>query len=89
MALLIPIMQSEWMSEEGLAAELAPLLPGVDIRCAAAPEDATDIVMLACSPLAPGLARRLPNLALVQKLSAGFGTSLPTPTCGQRCALRG
>lgn len=79
MALLIDVQAPDWMTDEGLRDFLRPLLPGVDIRCAAEPGAAAEIVMLACVKLAPGLARTLPKLRLVQKLGAGVDAIVGDP----------
>lgn len=82
MALLIDIAMPEWCSDSAFAAELAPMLPGSDIRCMAAPGDLADITMLATVALRPGLAGRMPNLRLVQKLGAGVETMAGNPELG-------
>jgi len=82
MALLIDIAMPEWATDESVRDELAPLLPGADLRCMAEPGDLTDIVMLATVRLRPGLAERMPNLRLVQKLGAGVETIVGAPDLG-------
>lgn len=79
MALLIDSGMPEWMTDDALRDELAPLMPGVDIRLAEAPGDLAQITMLATASLRPGLAARLPNLALVQKLGVGVESMLADP----------
>ncbi len=82
MALLIDIQAPDWMADEGLRDFLRPLLPGVDIRCAGELGVAAEIDMLACVKLAPGLARALPGLRLVQKLGAGVDAIVGDPELG-------
>ncbi len=84
MALLIDVQAPDWMTDEALRDFLRPLLPGVDIRCAAAPGAAAEIDMLACVKLAPGLARELPRLRLVQKLGAGVDAIVGDPELDAR-----
>ena len=67
------------MTDEALRDFLRPLLPGGDIRCAAEPGAAAEIDMPACVKLAPGLARALPGLRLVQKLGAGVDAIVGDP----------
>ncbi len=82
MALLIDVQAPDWMSNEALGDFLRPLLPGVDIRCAPELGAASEIDMLACVKLAPGLARALPSLRLVQKLGAGVDAIVGDPELG-------
>jgi glyoxylate/hydroxypyruvate reductase A len=84
MALLIDVQAPDWMTDEALRDFLRPLLPGVDIRCAAELGAVAEIDMLACVKLAPGLARRLPSLRLVQKLGAGVDAIVGDPELGAR-----
>jgi glyoxylate/hydroxypyruvate reductase A len=79
MALLIDVQAPDWMTNEALRDSLRPLLPGVDIRCAPELGEASEIDMLACVKLAPGLARALPKLRLVQKLGAGVDAIVGDP----------
>jgi len=79
MALLIDVQAPDWMTDAALRDFLRPLLPGVDIRCAPDLGAASEIDMLACVRLAPGLARTLPNLRLVQKLGAGVDAIVGDP----------
>ena len=84
MALLIDIRQPDWMTEEALRDELAPLLPGVTIHCGpldAIPEDAPldDVRMIAVIGLHRGVVERLPALELVQKLGAGVDGIVSRP----------
>lgn len=94
MALLIDIRQPDWMKEDALKALLAPELPGVTIYAGepngaladTGPEDAEpaaaalpDVIMLAGVRLFPGMAARLPNLQLVQKLGAGVDAIVADP----------
>lgn len=84
LALLIDIRQPEWMSEEALRDELAPLLPGVTIHAGfsnslpASPMD--DVIMVAAITLHPGVVAALPNLELVQKLGAGVDGIVKDPS---------
>ena len=71
MTLLIDIRQPEWMSEEALRDEIAPLLPGVTIHAGIEDGDLSDVTMLATVRLFDGVAAQLPNLKVVQKLGAG------------------
>jgi glyoxylate/hydroxypyruvate reductase A len=82
MALLLDVQAPDWMTDEALRDFLRPLLPGVDIRCAPELGAASEIDMLACVKLAPGLARALPSLRLVQKLGAGVDAILGDPELG-------
>ncbi len=84
MAILIDEQAPDWMTDEALRDFLRPLLPGVDIRCAPEPGDAAEIDVLACVKLAPGLARTLPGLRLVQKLGAGVDAIVGDPELGPR-----
>lgn len=84
MALLIDVQAPEWMSNEELRDFLRPLLPGVDIRCAPELGEASQIEMLAGVKLAPGMARALPNLRLVQKLGAGVDGFVGDPDLAPR-----
>ena len=84
MALLIDVQAPDWMTDEGLRDFLRPLLPGVDIRCAPKIGAAAEIDMLVCAKLAPGLARALPDLRLVQKLGAGVDSIVGDPELGAR-----
>lgn len=79
MALMIDIGQPEWMSETALAALLAPALPGVEILAGDDGAVHREITMLATISLRPGLAERLPNLELVQKLGAGVDGIVKDP----------
>lgn len=80
MALLVDIDLPEWIQDEEFKAYLLESLPGADIRCYAEMGELEDIEMLACVALRPGLAARLPNLKLVQKLGAGVETIVGDPT---------
>lgn len=82
MALLIDIAMPEWATDESVRDQLAPLLPGADLRCMAEPGNLADVVMLATVMLRPGLATRLPRLRLVQKLGAGVETIVRAPELG-------
>ncbi len=84
MALLIDVQAPDWMTDEALRDFLRPLLPGVDIRCAPELGAASEIDMLACVKLAPGLARALPSLRLVQKLGAGVDAIVGDPELAPR-----
>ncbi len=79
-ALLIDSGQAHWIGDGELAAQIAPLLPGVDIRCADDPGDPADIAVLAVSRTRPGQFAAYPNLALVQKLGAGVETIVADPS---------
>jgi glyoxylate/hydroxypyruvate reductase A len=80
MALLVDIDLPEWIEDEEFRDYLLESLPGADIRCFAEMGELEDIEMLACVALRPGLAARLPNLKLVQKLGAGVETIVSDPT---------
>jgi glyoxylate/hydroxypyruvate reductase A len=91
MALQIDIRQPEWMREESLRDLLAPHLPGVPIHCGPPGDHAADIIMLATVKLHPGVAARLPNLKLVQKLGAGVDGIVRDPDLPARvrvCRLK-
>ena len=79
MTLLIETNIPEWMTNEALLSQLQPLMPDVEIRHAPNEGDRSDILMLACVKLPPGLARTLPNLQLVQKLGAGVEAIVGDP----------
>jgi glyoxylate/hydroxypyruvate reductase len=71
MSLLIDIRMPNWLSDAALCNQLTPLLPDVTIYTGPPDSVLADVTMLAASRMASGLAARLPNLALVQKLGAG------------------
>ena len=79
MALLIDVQQPDWMKDEDLRDELAPMLPGVSIYCGPPNGPMDDVVMLAVSKLAATTVPHLPNLQLVQKLGAGVETIVKNP----------
>ncbi|HSF94955.1 MAG TPA: glyoxylate/hydroxypyruvate reductase A [Thermohalobaculum sp.] len=79
MPMLIDIAMPEWKTDEAFRAELAPLLPGADLRCMDEPGDLSAVTMLATVGLRPGLATLLPALRLVQKLGAGVETMVHSP----------
>ena len=79
MALLIDIGWAEWMSDAQLAEILAPMLPGATVHIGDDGSVRDDVTMLAVSTLRPGIAGRLPNLQLVQKLGAGVETIVGDP----------
>ncbi len=83
MALLIDIRDPDWMSEEALRDILVPLLPGVTIHCSIGKETLPDVKVLAAVKLYPGVAGKLPNLQLVQKLGAGVETMVGDPDLPQ------
>lgn len=80
MALLLDIRQPEWMTEESLRDLLVPLMPDVPIYCGLDECPLDDVRMLAVVKLYPGVAGRLPNLSLVQKLGAGVESILSDPS---------
>jgi glyoxylate/hydroxypyruvate reductase A len=57
----------------------ASVLPGEDVRCTPDLEPVEDIEFLICDGLPPGLAARLPNLKIVQKLGAGVDAIINAP----------
>ena len=79
MALLLDIRQPEWMTEVALYDVLKPLMPETPIYCSLGDCPLEEIKMLAVSKLHPGVVKRLPNLALVQKLGAGVETIVGNP----------
>ncbi len=79
MALLINIGLPDWMSDEQLRDELAPLMPGVDIYCGIPDEVLEDVTVIAVADSVPDIWHKLPNLKLVQKLGAGVNLILEDP----------
>ena len=79
MAILIDIGLPDWMTDEALRDELAPLLRGVTIHCGRPRDPLPDVVMLATADLAENILPLLPKLALVQKLGAGVEAILRDP----------
>jgi glyoxylate/hydroxypyruvate reductase A len=80
--LLIDIAMPSWCTDEDFRTDLARLLPDADLRCMSDPGDPTGVTMLATVGLRAGLAGRLPNLRLVQKLGAGVETMARNPELG-------
>jgi len=78
-AMLIAVGQPDWITDEALRDDLAPLMPGADIRCSADFGNPADVAMLVVSRLGPGITRQLPNLRLVQKLGAGVEMIVKDP----------
>jgi glyoxylate/hydroxypyruvate reductase A len=76
MALLLDIKMPDWLTDEGLRAELLGQYPGIDIRTADNPGNLNEIEMLTVSNYLPGEARRYPNLKLIQKTGAGVNNIL-------------
>lgn len=87
MPLLIDIAMPSWSTDQAFREELAPLLPGADLRCMAEPGDLADITMLATVGLRKGLAGRMPKLRLVQKLGAGVETMAHNPELGPQVSV--
>ncbi len=79
MAIAITIDMNDWESPEWVRDQLAPALPGVDIRCWPDIDPGEDIEMLITDKLTPGVAERMPNLKLVQKLGAGAESMVRDP----------
>ena len=79
MAILIDIQDTDWMTNEALRDILAPMLPGVSIRCWPELGDVSEIKMLALNRLTADVLETLPNLRLVQKLGAGVETIVGHP----------
>lgn len=71
MAMLIDIRQPEWMTEQALRDEIAPLLPDVPILAGIDDGDLSEVTMLTAVKLFPGVAAKLPKLQVIQKLGAG------------------
>ena len=78
MKLLVDIQKQAWMTAEQFR-KAAPELDDHALRFYPQLGDPADIVMLAVDSLRPGLAARLPNLRLVQKLGAGVETIVGAP----------
>ena len=68
MAMLIDIRQPEWMTEQSLRDEIAPLLPDVPILAGLDDGDLSEVTMLTAVKLFPGVAAKLPKLQVIQKL---------------------
>ncbi len=79
MALLINIGLPDWMSDEQLQDELAPLLCGVEIYCGLPEQVLEDVTVVAVAERVPDIWHKLPNLKLVQKLGAGVDLILADP----------
>lgn len=69
----------DWLREEDLLDQLAPLLPRVPIHCGPPDGSLPDVTMLACTRLAPERLAQLPNLKVIQKLGAGVDTMVSNP----------
>lgn len=80
MTMLIDIRQPEWMTEQALRDEIAPLLPGVSILAGINDGDLSEVTMLTAVKLFPGVAAKLPNLQVVQKLGAGVDGIVRDPS---------
>jgi len=76
MSILIDIRMSNWMTDQALKKKLIPLLPDVEIHCGPPEQVLADVTMLATNRLFPGVAEKLPNLQLIQKLGAGVETMM-------------
>ncbi|MBD0864763.1 MAG: glyoxylate/hydroxypyruvate reductase A [Rhodobacteraceae bacterium] len=79
MALLIQSGVKGWMTDDEIAAAVRRFGPDLDIRTPDTLGVPTDIRMLAVSTLHPDVPKRLPRLALVQKLGAGVETIVNHP----------
>ena len=90
MTLLIDIRDPDWMTDEALKEQLAPLLPDVEILCGDPGARADAVTMVAAISLFPNSVDRLPNLQVVQKLGAGVDGILrqPLPEHVRVCRLR-
>ena len=63
----------------GEVIQCTSVLPGEDVRCTPDLEPVEEIEFLVCDGLPPGLAARLPNLKVVQKLGAGVDAIINAP----------
>ena len=78
MTILVDIQAQNWMSNQQVL-DILHDLPREKIRFYPRFGNPSDILMLACDRLRPGLAGELPNLQLVQKLGAGVETMVSAP----------
>ncbi len=78
MTLLVDIQAQNWMNNQQVL-EILPDIPRGKIRFYPELGNPSDILMLACDRLRPGLAGELPNLQLVQKMGAGVETMVNDP----------
>ena len=78
MTILVDVQAQNWMSNHQVL-DILHNLPREKIRFYPQLGDPSDIRMLACDRLRPGLAGELPNLQLVQKMGAGVETMVNAP----------
>ncbi|MBT4890082.1 MAG: glyoxylate/hydroxypyruvate reductase A [Rhodospirillales bacterium] len=82
MTIAIAIMMEDWETPQWVREQIAPMLPGVDIRCVPEIGSPEDIEYLVCDKVPPGLVAKLPNLKMIQKLGAGVESMVREPGLG-------
>ena len=83
MALLVDIIDQNWLSNESFAQFMCDKFADDEIRYYPDLQGANKITMLATDRLRPGLIKQLPNIRLVQKLGAGVDSMVFDPDLGK------
>lgn len=79
MSFLVNLNAPDWMSDEDLAEQLRPLMPGVTVYAGMPGAPLGDVTMMATTDFDPAVVPMLPNLKVVQKMGAGVEGIVKAP----------